>query len=123
MIIVPRYRGQVLVATYVWCLGCKHAHGYTVHPDYYIDSEFYKNRHQPLWKFNGDLTRPTLTPSMRSYYTHPTHHQDITTCHFFVRDGQIEYLSDCQHEYAGKTIPLPDFPLETYELPFQPKPE
>lgn len=29
------------------------------------------------------------------------------TCHSFVRDGQIEFLSDCTHALAGKTVSLP----------------
>ncbi|MGC4033677.1 MAG: hypothetical protein QM754_18485 [Tepidisphaeraceae bacterium] len=30
-------------------------------------------------------------------------------CHSFVRDGQIEFLGDCTHELAGKTVPLEPF--------------
>lgn len=28
-------------------------------------------------------------------------------CHSFITDGSIEYLSDCTHELAGETVPLP----------------
>lgn len=35
--------------------------------------------------------------------------QPKSVCHSFVRDGQIQYLGDCTHEYAGKTVDLPDF--------------
>lgn len=38
------------------------------------------------------------------YQSQPDH-----ICHSFVRDGQIQYLGDCTHEYAGKTVDLPDF--------------
>ena len=31
-------------------------------------------------------------------------------CHSFVKDGQIQFLSDCSHELAGQTVPLPDWP-------------
>lgn len=32
-------------------------------------------------------------------------------CHLFVTDGKIIYCSDCTHEYAGKSIDLPDIPI------------
>lgn len=31
-------------------------------------------------------------------------------CHSFVRDGRIQFLGDCTHELAGKTVDLPDWP-------------
>ena len=30
-------------------------------------------------------------------------------CHSFIRDGKIQYLNDCTHEFAGKTVELPDY--------------
>ncbi len=36
------------------------------------------------WNFNGDVERPTLSPSVRHYYKHPDGHE-VTTCHYFVR--------------------------------------
>jgi hypothetical protein len=30
-------------------------------------------------------------------------------CHSFVRNGKIEYLSDCTHNLAGKTVDIPKF--------------
>lgn len=29
-----------------------------------------------------------------------------TVCHSFVRDGRIEFLGDCTHELAGKSVAL-----------------
>lgn len=29
-------------------------------------------------------------------------------CHSFVRNGKIEFLSDCSHHLAGKIVPLED---------------
>ena len=56
---------------------------------------FYKNG----WSFNGDFEKPTFRPSM---LVHPDglHQRD----HFFVTDGKIEYLSDSEHDFAGKTV-------------------
>lgn len=30
----------------------------------------------------------------------------MNICHSFVRNGKIEFLSDCTHELAGKTVEL-----------------
>jgi len=31
-------------------------------------------------------------------------------CHSFIRAGRWEFLSDCAHELAGQTVPLPPIP-------------
>ncbi len=54
------------------------------------------------WRFNGDYERPTITPSVR------VSDDRRTLCHSFVRDGQIQFLSDCAHELAGQTVDLPE---------------
>lgn len=80
------------------------------------------------WRFNGSTDRPTLEPSILARggccYEADWHSQErrracdkgcpdedgismCHTCHSFVRDGQIEFLSDCTHALAGKTVPLP----------------
>jgi hypothetical protein len=76
--------------------------------------------------FNGDIIKPTFTPSllMRSGHYVPEHDGDscwctynaahpdnpapfkCRVCHSFVTDGKIQYLSDCTHELAGQTIDL-----------------
>lgn len=75
------------------------------------------------WGFNGDLDRPTLTPSIlehitlygpdkelfRKYKGPPECETTKGVCHSFVRDGQIQYLSDCTHDLAGQTVDLPDW--------------
>lgn len=63
------------------------------------------------WGWNGDLARPTFTPSVL-VHSHPTldeNDQPATTpqCHSFVTDGQIAYLGDCTHELVGQTVDLP----------------
>lgn len=61
----------------------------------------------PTWGFNGDLERPTFTPSI---LTSATHGEERTPfrCHSFVRDGRIEFLSGCTHALAGQTLDLPE---------------
>lgn len=57
------------------------------------------------WGFNGSLERPTFTPSLLVRWEQgPEHTQHV--CHSFVREGQIEFLGDCTHALAGKTVPL-----------------
>jgi hypothetical protein len=31
-------------------------------------------------------------------------------CHSFITDGKIQFLSDCTHSFAGKTVELPELP-------------
>lgn len=30
-------------------------------------------------------------------------------CHSYIKNDQIEFLADCSHELAGKTVPMVDF--------------
>lgn len=55
------------------------------------------------WTFNGDYEKPTFSPSMKVNYGNGL----ITHC--FVKNGNIQYLSDCTHDMAGKTVQCVDF--------------
>lgn len=68
---------------------------------------------KPHWDFDGNLEWPTLAPSVLATIDSPHLH---LVCHSFVRDGRIEYLNDCTHELAGKTIDLPDFEPRKFRL-------
>lgn len=81
------------------------------------------------WTFNGDLDKPTLSPSIlrRSGHFVPGHsgacwctynaeHPEedpflCLQCHSFVKDGFIQFLGDCSHALAGQTVALPEWPL------------
>lgn len=63
------------------------------------------------WKFNGDVLSPTFSPSILTT-TPPNEAGDNYRSHSFIRCGKIQYLNDCTHEFAGKTIDLP--PLEEW---------
>ncbi len=56
------------------------------------------------WTWNGDRERPTVSPSILVTDSGPSR------CHSFLRDGSLEFLSDCTHALAGQTVPLPDWP-------------
>lgn len=55
---------------------------------------------RPLWSWNGDVDKPTLSPSIL------TGNSEMGVCHSFVKDGMVQYLNDCTHEFAGQTRPL-----------------
>lgn len=64
----------------------------------------------PRWTWNGDVARPTISPSIRVTWTYgdpPVAH----CCHSFVEWGRIRYLADCTHALAGQTVPLPEAPV------------
>lgn len=59
------------------------------------------------WDFNGDVDRPTFSPSMLA--TFPANRgRSKRVCHSFVRDGRIQFLNDCTHAMAGQTVDLPE---------------
>lgn len=57
------------------------------------------------WTWNGDTEKPTVKPSVKT--TNGT-----ITCHSWVNDGQVKYLSDSSHELAGQTLDLLDCEIE-----------
>lgn len=77
-----------------YCPGCQFAHAYRIAgtPD----------KPRPVWQWNGDLERPTLSPSLMN--------EGQLTCHLFLTDGLLQFLPDCTHKLAGQTVPIPDLP-------------
>lgn len=61
----------------------------------------------PEWTFNGDLNRPTFSPSVLCRIRFGDEPAD-RVCHSFIRDGRIEFLNDCTHHLAGQTVELPE---------------
>jgi hypothetical protein len=102
-----------------WCPGCD-----GVHRIQYGDGP------GPRWGWNGDVDRPTFTPSVLTRFTKMTEkgHADAeewrqagcpkrdepfesvpAVCHSFVTDGRIQFLGDCTHALAGQTVDLPEW--------------
>lgn len=88
------------------CPACGFSHGVTV----------------PRWSFNGDVVSPTFSPSVLVTGVEPSTAEELDAfdrgvplperplvCHSFVRNGKIEFLGDCTHALAGKTVPLQPF--------------
>jgi len=61
----------------------------------------------PRWTFNGDVNKPTFSPSLRIRWTYGEEGKP-GVCHSFITDGQIHFLSDCTHSLAGQTVDLLD---------------
>lgn len=81
-----------------WCPACAMPHSFA-------DGE-------KGWTFNGDLEKPTIRPSIRTW-SHG--HDDLGSCHVFITEGMIDYLGDCFHTFKGQTVPmvaLPDWLAE-----------
>lgn len=55
------------------------------------------------WDWNGSFTSPTLSPSV--LVTGHVGGREVR-CHSYIRDGKIQFLGDCSHELAGKTVEL-----------------
>lgn len=73
----------------------------------------------PRWGYNGNAESPTFTPSVLVTYPANPHAGDdfaewrtTRICHSFVIDGQMQFLSDCTHALAGKTVPLARFNVD-----------
>lgn len=53
--------------------------------------------------FNMDMEHPSVSPSLLANFG-----GDSKLCHSYIVNGMIQYLPDCQHSLAGKTIELPE---------------
>jgi len=55
----------------------------------------------PCWTWNGSTEKPTFKPSVLTEGG-----DGRPRCHSFITDGKIQFLNDCTHELAGKTVDL-----------------
>lgn len=106
----PYFREQNPGHLMYHCEGCDMPHVVYVGPD---------KPNQPRWDFNGDYEKPTFSPSVLVHYPHwsppateenpnpPNQVRVEGRCHTFIRNGMVEFLSDCSHSLAGQTRPMP----------------
>lgn len=96
-ILPVRNREGVLYGYAHWCQGCRLVHIFHVIPP------------GPVWSFNNDMEKPTFDPSMREFM--PARKDangkivkpEITLCHYFLKDGEIDFLPDSSyHQLRGK---------------------
>lgn len=67
----------------------------------------------PRWMWDGEVKRPTFTPSVRVQYDGKDAGQGgapPAVCHFFVSEGRMQFLPDCTHALAGQTVDMVPFP-------------
>lgn len=73
------------------------------------------------WKFNGDMEKPTFSPSINERtgtFVDPDVKGDPDWlkenswhCHFIVHMGRITFCGDCSHDLKKRTMDLPDIDL------------
>ena len=66
----------------------------------------------PSWEWNGGADKPTFSSSILSTctWTEDDGSKTDEICHSVVRDGMIQFLSDCTHALAGQTVEIPEWP-------------
>jgi hypothetical protein len=89
------YEEGVTVGYIHFCPGCKEHHYINVHA---------KNHMGAVWTFDGNMDKPTFNPSIKLL------ENDLRSarCHYWIRNGRIDYCSDCRHSLAGQTVDLPE---------------
>lgn len=94
-----------------YCPSCRSHHSFVCRRE--------RGKHTANWQFNGDMERPTFTPSLRIISSRPrpgvpvdnvggSDMEEYTMCHLFVTDGVIHYCGDTPTAFAGKQVPLED---------------
>lgn len=77
----------------VMCPGCDEYH--QIHTE---------NKYGPNWSFNGNMDKPTFSPSL--LVNGDLSNKSAHRCHSFIRDGKWQFLGDCTHDLAGKTVSM-----------------
>ena len=76
-----------------FCPGCKIGHGVWLSR---------RSQNGSIWTYNGDKDKPTIHPSVLVRL------DENKICHSFVKEGKIQFLSDCTHSLANQTVELPE---------------
>jgi hypothetical protein len=67
-------------------------------------------KHRPIWSFNGDVDKPTVSPSVLvTWIERPRTAPLNKICHSFINEGRIQFLGDCTHALAGQTVEIPEW--------------
>lgn len=78
-----------------YCPGCECHHSF-----------WHKNiKDKVQWSWNKSFVKPTVTPSIKTQFYSYKFEKDMI-CHFYIKNGKIQYLNDCTHELAGETIKM-----------------
>jgi hypothetical protein len=60
------------------------------------------------WVFDGNMECPTVSSSILVTWGDSV--PPGRRCHLYLVGGQLKFLGDCSHAFAGQTMPLPDIP-------------
>lgn len=96
---MPKIRNLIGGGKIFFCPGCKDTHAV--------------NQAGLRWLYNGDPDKPTFSPSILVTYGGVDADDEDglpSRCHSFVRDGMIQFLSDCSHALKGQTVEIPEWP-------------
>lgn len=91
-----------------WCPGCNERH--------FIYVKEKDSKASIVWDFNSDFNQPSFNPSICHQTNAPRNIGEMaqpvtyTKCHYFIKNGMIEFCPDSLHSLAGQTVILPDFP-------------
>ncbi len=99
-----------------YCPGCQSLHSMTVNG--------FVNSCGASWTFNGDVERPTFSPSLKvtwdEYGNNPNYKDGMDeklkyiiikshNCHSFINNGMMSFCGDSTHKHANKTLEIPAF--------------
>ena len=98
---ITRFSTGKITGYRVLCPGCKQKH-------FYMTQEF---DNHPVWSFNGDMEKPTFTPSLRANWNYK--YKDFC-CHFNLTNGIFEFQNDCTHSLSGQNHPMIEYKHEVY---------
>ena len=83
-----------------FCPGCQEPHSI-------------RTKGQTVWGVSGEMDYLTFTPSLLVHMPDPDNPRvDLKRCHSYIREGLIQFLSDCSHGLKGRTIDIPDWPSD-----------
>lgn len=87
------------LAVHLWCPGCQQLHAPVFRcPDHGGPAT------GPTWDGDPRSVPFSMEPSLLVNGGKPSR------CHSYVRNGQWQFLTDCDHSLAGQTVPLEPLP-------------
>lgn len=81
-----------------YCNGCRCDHG--------VWTTSKNPKTQGIWQFNGDLDKPTVTPSLKIEMPYG---DTLSICHSIITGGFINYCNDSTHHLAGQNVELMEY--------------
>lgn len=98
--ILKRWVGEHWDSYLFWCPACQRGHNFRV----LVPGKANPDVRVPVWEFDGNIFKPTFTPSLR-YLSDPK-------CHVNVTAGRIIFHNDSP-KMAGEQVDMVKFPDAT----------